>query len=170
MGLEGGEAELDGDAAGRVSPVPQLGRDALRVSPQRGPELLVIRAVGAERLLGADRLGRAERLDRPVVASVRQVVEPVAVLAEPLGEHGPRRLLQLADRREAELAQLLRHHAADAPEPLDRQGAEESRLVSGRDDDEAVRLFEVGRHLGDELVGGEPRRRGQTGLGRGSAA
>ena len=43
-------------------------------------------------------------------------------------------------------------------------GAEESRLVAGGDDDEPVGLLSSDATFGDELVGGEPRRRRQPGL------
>ena len=94
-----------------------------------------------------------------------EVGQRLAMLAELLGQDRARRLLQLTDRGEPEIAELFRHHPADTPEVLDRQHAEEARLVAGRHHDEPVGLLELGGDLGHELVRGEPGRRGQLGLG-----
>ena len=58
---------------------------------------------------------------------------------------------ELADRRDAAGAQLLRRHPADAPDALDRQRVEELQLARERHDEQAVGLRERARHLREEL-------------------
>src|SRR3989442_6491418 len=128
-------------------------------------ELLRVRTVRAERLLRPDGFGHTVRLDRTIVAAEGEVVEGLAVSAESPGQDGARRALELADPGEAEVAESLRHDPADTPQALDGQGTEESRLVAGRDNHEPVGLVQLGGHLGDELVRGQPRRCRQAGLG-----
>src|SRR2546425_4003316 len=136
------------------------------MGPQRCLELLRVRTVHAERLLRPDGFGHTVRLDRTIVAAEGEVVEGLAVSAESSGQDGARRALELADPGEAEVAESLRHDPADTPEALDGQGAEESRLVAGRDNHEPVGLLKLGRHLRDDVVRGQPRRRRQAGLGQ----
>src|SRR6059036_1478286 len=133
---------------------------------QRCLELHRVRTVRAERLLRPDGFGHTVRLYRAIVAAEGEVVEGLAVPAESTGQDGARRALELADRGEAEVAERLRHDPADTPQALDGQGTEESRLVAGRDNHEPVGLVQLGGHLGDELVRGQPRRRRQAGLGQ----
>ena len=70
--------------------------------------------------------------------------------------------MELPDGRDAEAAQLGRHHFPDTPDPLDLQRSEEARLVAGGNHDQAIRLLELRRDLGHEPVGGEPGRGGEA--------
>src|SRR5262245_17448402 len=120
MCLERREAELERHAAGGERALSELRGDAFGVGAQRRLELLQVRAVDAVRFLGADRLGHPVGLDRPVVAPEGQVVERLAVLSEAPRQDLARRLLELTDSREAQLAERLCHDLAHAPETIDR--------------------------------------------------
>ena len=57
----------------------------------------------------------------------------------------------LADGADAQLVQPPRRLRSDAPEPLDRQRVQERELAVGRHEQQAVRLGDPARHLGQEL-------------------
>ena len=59
---------------------------------------------------------------------------------------------------------ILRTSRPDPVEPPDRQVLDKGRAHPRRDDEQAVGLALVGGHLGEELVVGDARGRGQPGL------
>ena len=85
------------------------------------------------------------------VQPARPVADHRPDLAEAPLEEVLRQRRQVADRPDAVLAQHRRRLRADAPQPRDRQRREELGLGARRDDDQPVRLAEVGGDLGDEL-------------------
>ena len=118
-----------------------------------------------ERVLVADRLRRVALVDRVRVDPARPFRERRAVLPEPALHHVPGQGRQVADRADPVVGQDDRGLLADPPEPSDRQGREEGRLLTGRHDDEAVRLPQVRGDLRDELVGRHPDRGRQPDVG-----
>ena len=76
---------------------------------------------------------------------------PAGRPAEEVDEH---RLVQprdLADGVDPARVELVRRHPADAPQPLDGERVEERQLVARGHDEEAVRLGDAARDLGEEL-------------------
>ena len=71
--------------------------------------------------------------------------------AEQHGQHGLVDTGERADGVDAAGAQLVRRHPADAPHPLDGQRVQELQLAVARHVEQAVRLGERARHLGEEL-------------------
>ena len=78
--------------------------------------------------------------------------------------------LQVGAGVDPEPLHLRGRHGADPVELPDRQALDEGRAHLRRDDEQAVGLALVGRHLGQELVVGDARRRGQARSRRGSCA
>ena len=61
---------------------------------------------------------------------------------------------ELADRAHVPRLQAPRGRRADAPDALDREWMQERELAVGGHDEQAVRLGDAARHLGEELVPG----------------
>jgi hypothetical protein len=117
----------------------------------------------AERALGADRAAAAADAHRPRIAVVGQRVE---VPARRQPEHRDQRVLgqpgDLADGRDPPLAKPPGGDRPDAPQPLDRERVEECQLAVRRHDEQAVRLGDGARHLGEVLGPGHPHGDGQA--------
>ena len=111
------------------------------------------RAAGAaERRLRADRLAAAALAHRAGVVVVR---EPVDVTTGGAAEnpHQPRlaELGEVADDGQPVLVKALCGRRADSPKRLDGQRVEELAFALGRDEQQAVRLRRVARHLRQRL-------------------
>ncbi len=87
---------------------------------------------------------------------------PARGASEQRDEHRLREAGDLANRGDPASAKLPCRDRAHAPEPLDRKRVEECELVGGRHDEQAVRLRDATRHLGEELGPGDPDRDGQA--------
>ena len=70
---------------------------------------------------------------------------------------------EVASVADPEPLHLVARHRTDPVEPPDRQVLDERRAHPRRDDEQAVGLALVGRHLGEELVVGDARGGGQPG-------
>jgi len=98
-----------------------------------------------------------------------RIVDAVRQLAQPVGEaaHRVAEQLQIGGAHVDETldplrAQFFGGHRADAPERVDRELLKKRLDAIGTDDGEPVGLLPAGRDLGEELVGGDPGRRGQS--------
>ena len=122
--------------------------------------------VAVERGLAADGFGLAVSDDRALVAAVRRLVHPRAVVAtELLEEPQGIGLRQFADGADAERFELCRGLRADAVDPARRQRPDARRDVGSGNDRDAVRLVEVGGDLREQLVRRDADRRRQPGCG-----
>ena len=91
-------------------------------------------------------------LDGAVVLSEREFLHVGAVASEPVEKPAVIAGGQVCDGQYAVGLEALLGLGADAREGSDGQGREEGDLLAGRDDGEAVGLFEVGGYLGDGLA------------------
>jgi hypothetical protein len=115
----------------------------------------------SERPLRADRAASPSGLDAPEVAVVCERAELTA--CRPPEHRHERRLgerSELADRAHVPRLQPARRGRPDTPDELDRQRMQELELAVRRDDDQAVRLCDPARHLGEELRPGDADRDG----------
>ncbi len=137
-----------------------------------GEDLRELRAVAhrvevaVERRLPADRLRLALRDHRPLVAAVRDLVHPDAVMPpEVLDEPLRIGVRELADRPDPQPFEPDRCLGTDAVD-LARRQRPDARCDIGRGHDrDAVRLVEIGRDLREELVRREADRRRKPGRG-----
>ena len=151
------EAQPEHEGAADPSCGPHPPGDAIDEGDHRGVDLRGGSRRAPERALRGDRAAAAARLHRSRIAVVGERVQvPAGAAPEhqhegpPPGAARPRRPFR--SRRAWSLAAVT---GADAPEPLDRERVEERELAVRRDQEQAVRLGDAARHLGEELRPGD---------------
>ena len=146
------ETKPEDDRAARTAGPSHAPGDAVDQRDERRVDLLPAARSPAERALRADRAPTAARPHAAAVVVVRQCVE---VPARRASEHRHERLLRqlghLADRPDPAVVQALCGLRSDAPQTLDRERMEEVELAVGWHDEQAVRLGDPARDLGEEL-------------------
>jgi hypothetical protein len=136
---------------------PHTPRDAVDQTDEIRVDRLVRPRAPTAGSLRPDRAAAAPMLDGTRVAVVRERVEMASTR---LPEHRDQRRLgqvrNLPDGRDPAVAQLGRGDRPHAPEPLDRKRVQKVELPIRRHEEQAIRLRDGARHLGEELRPRDP--------------